>query len=284
MQPHANGNMVSFMVGNRRGVIVPDGTLELNAGREVLFPFYDEPRAASIIPSRPLSLGQNALLLEAGEGWILFETGTSSTPGDRFAGELPTNLDAIGIDQSTILGVVPTHGHRDHVGGIVNPEGRPNYPEATVLLASPELEFWLDESRLSGTTQRSAIVARANLLPIRDRIKSYSGETEILSGINALPSPGHTIAHSCFLIEDNGQLLFLAGDLAHHPCQIEAPEIATRFDFDAEQAIGSRRRLLSWLASNRIMALFYHFDGPGLGHVEAVGTGFRFLPWAGTTP
>jgi hypothetical protein len=84
--------------------------------------------------------------------------------------------------------------------------------------------------------------------------------------------------HANFLIVAGGEQRFVSGDLAHHESQVEQPDIATSFVVDPALAAASRRRMHDVLSSSRAIALFYHLDWPGLGHLEKRGNGFRFVP------
>jgi glyoxylase-like metal-dependent hydrolase (beta-lactamase superfamily II) len=262
-------------------IIVSDGPLEMGAAADMLRPpSCNEP----IVPAASgasLTLAQNALALRSLAGWVVFETGTSSVDIHAQAGHLPDRLASAGIAAQDVVALVPTHAHLDHIGGIVNRSGQANYPAAAIYLAESELSYWLHDDRLVGKTARSALVARRNLGPHVDRIIHHDRDREILPGIHVISTPGHTIGHSSYLISIGQHQLFVGGDLAHHVSQIEVPEIATQFDFDRDLAAASRQRILDFLAYTRILALFYHFEWPGLGYIEKRGNGFRFVPLAG---
>jgi glyoxylase-like metal-dependent hydrolase (beta-lactamase superfamily II) len=262
-------------------VIVSDGPLELGTVADVLCPPSPDGRAAPPATDAPLTLAQNNLALRTPAGWVVFETGTSSIDSHAHAGNLPACLAKAGVAAQDVVALLPTHAHLDHIGGIVDRSGQANYPKATIYLAEKELSYWLHDDRLEGKTARSALVARRNLATQGDRIICYDRDCEILPDIHAIATPGHTIGHSIYLISSGHNQLFVAGDLAHHVSQIEVPEIATAFDFDPDLAVVSRRRMLDFLASTRSLALFYHFDWPGLGYIERCGNGFRFISVAG---
>jgi glyoxylase-like metal-dependent hydrolase (beta-lactamase superfamily II) len=257
--------------------LVPDGPLALGPADAVLISTKHDSAQMPLIPRSDLRLAQNALLLRSAIGWLLFETGTHSTQTDGDAGLLPANLRALGIDPADIAAILPTHGHRDHIGGLVDALGRPVYPRASVHLPQIELDFWLADDRLSGPMQRSAQVARRNLLPVRERIVPHPDHGEVLSGVHPIAAPGHTIGHVGYLIETNGGSLFVAGDLAHHPSQLAEPAIGTRFDFDAGLAVKSRQRLFDWLADRETPCLFYHFDDRQPRCIVRRGSGFELI-------
>jgi glyoxylase-like metal-dependent hydrolase (beta-lactamase superfamily II) len=268
-------------IGTMEFVIVSDGPLEMGPIADMLCPPSCNDWVAPTADEPPLTLAQNALALRSPTGWVVFETGTRSVDIHAHAGKLSGRLASAGIAAQDVVALVPTHAHLDHIGGIVNQGGQANYPAAAIYLAESELSYWLHDDRLDGKTARSALVARKNLSPHVDRIICHDRDCEVLPGIHALSTPGHTIGHSSYLISSGGHQLFIAGDLAHHVSQIEMPEIATQFDFDRSLAAASRRRMLDYLASTRTLTLFYHFDWPGLGYIERRGNGFHFIRSAG---
>jgi glyoxylase-like metal-dependent hydrolase (beta-lactamase superfamily II) len=68
----------------------------------------------------------------------------------------------------------------------------------------------------------------------------------------------------------------VTGDLMHHALQCRVPEWSTIFDWDAAEAITSRRRVLRELAGTGTFVLPIHFPNPTVGLVEPLGDGFDF--------
>ena len=54
--------------------------------------------------------------------------------------------------------------------------------------------------------------------------------------------------------------------------------MARRRDFDRDQGIATRKRLLDRLATDRIPLIGFHLSWPGFGMVERHGTAYRFVP------
>ena len=67
---------------------------------------------------------------------------------------------------------------------------------------------------------------------------------EVVAGIRAIASPGHTPGHRCVVVEDDDDPVLLTGDLVHQPIQIAHPEWASWHDEDEMLGIASRRILL----------------------------------------
>jgi hypothetical protein len=48
------------------------------------------------------------------------------------------------------------------------------------------------------------------------------------------------------------------------------------FDFDPQQVVRDRQRLLAWAASERMLLFAAHFPFPGLGTVRPQGQGWQW--------
>ena len=58
------------------------------------------------------------------------------------------------------------------------------------------------------------------------------------------------------------------GDIAHNPVtSLQHPEWTPIFDYDPAQAINSRKAILDRVATDRVMAMGYHFPFAAIGHV-----------------
>ena len=126
---------------------------------------------------------------------------------------------------------------------MTTPEGKPAFPNASILIARKEYEAWRkDPSR--------AALAR-HLTPNLDRLVLLDYDKEIAPfGITPLCCPGHTPGHTVFRMavtrEGNApEPVFFVGDIVHAgELQIPHPQFCARFDREPETAVKSRRELL----------------------------------------
>jgi len=231
------------------------------------------------LPADKFVMDQNALVINTGGKLALFETGMASVKRNDDMGLLVGNLKAAGIDPSDIDYLIPSHAHIDHIGGILAADGTHNFPNAQIFISQEDLEYWTNEGLAGTLAEGSMRAARKNLLPNRDRILFYSDGKEVIPGVVAMHTPGHTVGHTIFMIDSDGKQLCYVGDLAHHPVLLlQKPLTEFKYDTDPKQSAQSRVKMLSMLADKKIPLLAYHYAWPGIGHVAKQGDGFRFYP------
>jgi glyoxylase-like metal-dependent hydrolase (beta-lactamase superfamily II) len=270
-----------FKLGSIEGTVVSDGPLSIGDPVKT----FRGPTAQEIgnmmtdhfLPVDNVMLDQNALVINTGDKLAVFETGMSSVKRSDAMGRLAESMRQAGIDPKDVDAVIPTHAHIDHVGGIMAADGSRNFPNAQIYISQSDLEYWTDDKRMGTPAEGSAMTAKKNLLPNRDRIVFYEDGKEVIPGVQAMHTPGHTVGHTSFVIDSGGKLLFLTGDLMHHVILIEKPQMEVAFDTDPKQGIQTRIKIMEMLAAQRMLTLVYHLPWPGLGHFVKQGDGFRFL-------
>ncbi len=278
-----------FRFGEFEITVVGDGDLDLGdpAGG---FPGHPKDDLTALLrehflPTDKLVLPQNCFVLNTGRQLVLFDTGVGYTrPFGPNTGMLLANLRAAGIRPEEIDAVVCSHGHIDHVWGIIGGDGKPNFPNAQVFISKADFDYWTDEARASAAGWVGTFVqgARRNLLPVRDRLTFAEDGKEVVPGVVAVAAPGHTVGHTAYAIQSGNRVAMFIGDLAHHQViMLRRPLIEFAFDTDPKQSAQTRLRLLRQIARERTFVLSYHFPFPGVGHVAAEGEGFAWhaLPW-----
>ncbi len=273
-----------FKLGDLEATVVSDGVLSLGEPAPIL-PNLPKEEVAKLLtdnflPPDNLALEQNALVINNGDRLVLFDTGIGPLKifGPR-TGRLLASLKQAGIDPKDIDAVVATHGHADHVGGIVDEKDTLLFPNAQIWISQADYDFWTDEGKL-GTPMKDFIAhARKNLVPHRGRIQFFKDGQEFLPSVQAIATPGHTVGHTMFMITSGGTSICNIGDLTNHQILFtERPRTEYTRDTDAKQAVATRIKMLDMLASTRIPMLAYHFPWPGIGHVSKRGDGFRYHP------
>lgn len=275
-----------FKIGDIEATVVSDGELTLGPPRTQLFGGTSQEAINALLtenlqPTDNIQVQENALLLNTGDKLVLFDVGTGSMKdfGPK-AGRIVANLKASGYDAKDVDAIVVTHAHPDHFGGLIVDGGVKQFPNAQVYISEADLAFWTDEAKASHPMIGGMIgAARAQLLPHRDRIVFVKDGAEVVPGVQAMATPGHTVGHTSYMVTSGGKTLFLAADIAHHHVlSIANPKIEFGFDTDPKQGVATRIKAFDMLAAQKTPTLFYHFPFPGIGHLAKRGDGFVFLP------
>ncbi|WP_368750987.1 MBL fold metallo-hydrolase, partial [Klebsiella oxytoca] len=102
-------------------------------------------RHAGIIA--PDDIDINAYLIRGQGRTILVDAGTGG-------GTLAASLQAAGVGAEEIDTVLLTHGHPDHIGGLLDAHGAPCFPNARLHLHPLEAEYWQDDGMLNRANER----------------------------------------------------------------------------------------------------------------------------------
>ena len=240
------------------------------------------------LPHDQYTLNVNALLVDTGEERILIDTGAGAVIGPAL-GRLPEHLKAAGVRPEDVDVVIMTHGHFDHIGGLLLADGSPAFPNARYLVPQAEWSYWtapdltLSELELDeGFRQLFIETASRNLEAIADQVKTFRAEDEIIPGFQAVAAPGHSPGHTALNIFSQGEELLHVADVFHHEgFDLEHPRWQTAFDHNPDLAFKTRRRILDRAVADRMLVMAYHAPFPGLGYVRALGDryGWEPLPW-----
>ena len=218
----------------------------------------------------------NAYLVNTGTSLILVDTGAGTKLGPTL-GNLPRVLKTAGYDSDQIDAVLITHMHTDHLGGLVNAEGKPVFPKAVVYVAKPESDFWLstaEAEKVSPHDREFFQVARDCAEPYvaSGRWKTFGEEGVPFPGVKAVSIAGHTPGHTAYEITSGNASLLLIGDMVHAMAlQFTRPTVAISFDRDTKQAIAARLALFKSASESKVLVGGMHIPFPGIGRIRADG-------------
>jgi glyoxylase-like metal-dependent hydrolase (beta-lactamase superfamily II) len=240
----------SFSFGTFSCQVFSDGTIKLPGDRvmEVSCLF--------------MRTGEHNILIDAGEGKGIQPT----------SGHLIENLKAAGINPADVDMVILTHSHLDHVGGLVDENGQPAYPNARYIMYQKEWDSGIPSLRLKPGEEEKGeflvVSAIKRVAAVRDRFIVFGGESDIIPGFKYVPVPGHTPGNAMVVISAGDERLFCLGDIIHHTDELNGdPGFFARLDGNAEEAARSRDRIVARAATEQPLIFSGHFSFPGVGHI-----------------
>jgi glyoxylase-like metal-dependent hydrolase (beta-lactamase superfamily II) len=280
-----------FQVGNLWCTVLSDGYVANPASW--CFPNAGEVELAAVLESRGGACDHvispyTCLLIETGREVVLADAGLGDN--SHTSGAILARLEMNGIRPQDVSTVIFTHAHPDHIGGAVNGrdplELKPVFPNARYVMAEAEWNFWnsarVDLSGMRVDDDAKSVIrfgAQQCLRALRHHVELIGRETEIVSGVRAIPAPGHTPGHLALLLCSDGRQLLNLGDAATHPLHLEHPEWENGFDLDPECAKATRRALLERAVDGQMCVMAFHFPFPSVGHVAArAGGGWNWTP------
>jgi glyoxylase-like metal-dependent hydrolase (beta-lactamase superfamily II) len=234
-----------------------------------------------------IQLGMRCLLIEHDIGPILIDTGAGNKEDAKFYDIYgienrgvtgPTRLEdgvrEAGFTPEQIVMVINSHLHFDHAGGntIKDSSGtRPAFPNARYVMQRGEYEY------ATHTNERTAAsYFRQNFVPLAEAglVDFIDGEGEIVRGIRAIPTPGHTPHHQGLLIESGGEQAFYIADLT--PTVAHLP-LAWIMGYDVEPLVTleTKRHILARAVEEEWLVVFEHDPTWAWAKIEHDGKAYR---------
>ncbi|MDA3887647.1 MAG: MBL fold metallo-hydrolase [Allgaiera sp.] len=277
---------VTLEIGQTRIETLSDGHLVLP--RTFVLGDAPQPDADEILASQGVT-GQsfappcNLTLLRDGTNTVLFDAG-SGPDFQPTAGKLSAALDAVGVAPGDVTHLVFTHGHPDHLWGVLDDFGDPLFSGAQHLMGAAEFAYWRDPDTLGGigaARQAFAVGARRRLDLLAERITEVRDGQEILPGVTARASHGHTPGHMSYVLHQGRDSVMVLGDaVTNAHLGFLRPGWPSGSDQDPDRAAKARVALLDQLAQDKMRLIGFHLPGAGIGRAEKTADGYRFVPEA----
>lgn len=224
-------------------------------------------------------------LVNTGKELVLFDTGNGTLARDYegMRGRLPPGtllqrLAELGHRPEDIDVIVSTHGHPDHIGGLID-GGKPVFPNARYVFGAAEFDFWKKGENVREARKFNRELFVKLCVPLADRSTFIKPGDEVVPGITALDAAGHSPGLMAFHIESGGTRFMVTADTCtQYVMAVQRPEWYFDMDDDKDRAVASRKRILDMLATDRIFFVSFHFPFPGLGWVDRSQGGYRWVP------
>ncbi|PIE11822.1 MAG: MBL fold metallo-hydrolase [Rhodobacterales bacterium] len=270
--------------GTTRIDTLSDGNLVL-PGDFILGPMPEEEAAAILadygLGTDELTPDCNLTLLRDGTNTVVFDAGSGAN-FQPTAGRIWDALDAIGLDPGDVTHVVFTHAHPDHLWGVLDDFDEPVFFNATHMMGAAEHAYWTDPATVDTIGQeRLAFAAGAAryLEAIANGLVLFEDGDEVLPGVTARMTPGHTPGHMSFDVTVGDGIVTVIGDaIGNHHVAFARPQWPSGSDQDQPLAAQTRVALMEDFAASGRSFVGFHLPAPGIGTAEKDGEGYRFVP------
>ncbi|EIC83109.1 MBL fold metallo-hydrolase [Serratia sp. M24T3] len=282
----------SWHVAGARVTKIPEQESDGVSAR-ALFPDWDVSAASAEVAhvkaglvnttEETIALSTHSWLVETDDRVIIIDTASGNDkvrPGNPKFNLMRSGwLDALeeaGIQPEDVDSVVLTHLHVDHVGWntVLTSKGWvPTFPRAKYYFSARELEFYSDPANV----RRPSLGAMEDsVIPVVDAGQAtllHAEASEVFPGLQIHRSPGHSVDHLSFSLSGNGETALFLGDVLHSPVQVAQQEWGTAFCEFPEEALQSRKKILSLALETNALLFTTHFPGTSVGRVTQGGKG-----------
>ena len=242
--------------------------------------------ASAYLDGEKLTVPYTPIVINTGSRLVAIDTGNGEaayTASKGAAGQYQTNLKASGIDRAAIDTVVISHFHGDHVNGLLTPDGKLAFPNAQILVPRVEWAFWMDDGEMSRAAPGRIADTFKNNRRVFDalgrKVTPYEWDAEVVPGLTAKGTPGHTPGHTSYVLASGGKSLFVQSDVTNVPVLFARhPGWHVMFDQDPAMAEATRRKVYDMVAADKLLLQGYHYPFPAVGHLEKTADGYREIP------
>jgi glyoxylase-like metal-dependent hydrolase (beta-lactamase superfamily II) len=203
--------------------------------------------------------GSDAILVDTGIGNRLSDVERKIF--DHGDGWLPNHLRALGMEAGDITHLIVSHLHFDHCGGIVRRRDSGTFeaafPRARIFVQRGELEIadHPRNERLHAAYRHAAEI----LAPVRAMLEAIDGDSDVVAGVRAVVTGGHTRDHQAALVSDGGECIMHLADIVPTRSHIRGPWNQA-YDLDALRTMEQKAHYLGLAAEKKWWLSFAHDD------------------------
>ncbi len=222
----------------------------------------------------------NLSLLRGNGRVVLFDAG-SGTEFMPTAGKMLDAMDALGVGPDDVTDLVFTHGHPDHLWGVLDDFGDALFTNATHYIGQAEWDYWTDPNTVStidSSRQAFAVGAERRLQVVSDQMTFFNDGDEVVPGVGARLTPGHTPGHMAFEVRaDNNAALIVGDSIGNDHIALARPDWLSGSDQDPALAATTRVGLINDLVAAQMPIVGFHLGHGGMGRIEKAADGFTFV-------
>ncbi|MEL6150631.1 MAG: MBL fold metallo-hydrolase, partial [Chloroflexota bacterium] len=254
-------------IGDIQVHLINDGNILVDAGG----PFGLVPRALwsrAIEPVQDYFVPNTltCLLIQADGRNIVVDTGYGHENDgrlerivqlDRSGGDLLAGLARAGVQPADVDIVVNTHLHYDHAGGNIYTDDdgtvHPTFPNAEYVVQRREYDDAMNPNERTRATYLSM-----NYEPLVEsgQMRLLDGDTEIVPGVRAVMTPGHTPGHMSVIIEQGDEAAMFVCDLASFAVHFEKLGWMTAYDVEPLVTLETKRKWQQWALETDALVIF----------------------------
>jgi glyoxylase-like metal-dependent hydrolase (beta-lactamase superfamily II) len=166
--------------------------------------------------------------------------------------------------------VIASHLHFDHVGGLTTRRGDgivPTFPGARHYVRQAE---WADATHPHERNRASYVAG--DFVPLRDAglVTFTHADGEILPGISAWRTGGHTMHHQIIRIESGGRVGVFVADLMPTAAHVDLPWIMG-YDLYPMDTLAYKRRFVADAVRGEYVIFFEHDPAMAAGIIRETG-------------
>jgi glyoxylase-like metal-dependent hydrolase (beta-lactamase superfamily II) len=291
-----NPGWYRYKVGSVEVTVVTDGAGSNplsdgyinNAGKDEI----NATLAANHLPPDKVTHGYTPVVVNTGSKLVVIDTGVglgAYAQSKGALGQFHTNLAAAEIDRNAVDAVIISHLHGDHINGLLGADNKFAFPNAELMVPETEWAFWVDDTnagRFPEPIKGQFGNVKRVFGALDNKATKYVAGKELLPGITAMATPGHTPGHCSFVVASGPEQVLIQSDVTAGAVSLflTHPEWKLAFDTDGPLAEQTRHKVYDMAIADKMLIQGFHFPFPGRGYVEKSGSGYRLVPapWSPT--